>query len=138
MMAYADEGHKGRFIAIFWAIFNAGAVIGGLVPLIQNVSSTQSSVGDGTYIGFLALTCLGCASAIALCRTDRVIRSDGTGIKQTLQPSWYEELVGVWKVLRSDPYLFLLFPLFFASNWFYTYQFNVSTEQHMTSSRRQC
>ncbi|KAF5013126.1 hypothetical protein FDECE_846 [Fusarium decemcellulare] len=124
MMAYATEGEKGRYIAIFWAIFNTGAVIGGLIPLIQNVASTQSSVGDGTYIGFLALTLVGCVSSIALCKTRRVIRPDGSTIAVTEQPTWKSELIGVWKVIHSQPAILLLFPLFFASNWFYTYQFN--------------
>lgn len=124
MMAYASEGEKGRFIAIFWAIFNAGAVIGGLVPLIQNVQSTQASVGNATYIGFLALTALGSLSALALCRTERVRRPDGTGIDRVEQPSVVDEVVGVWRVLRDDTYVVLLFPLFFSSNIFYTYQFN--------------
>lgn len=128
MMAYATEGEKGRYIAIFWAIFNAGAVIGGLVPLIQNVSSTQSSVGDGTYIGFLALTLLGCVASVALCKTQRVMRPDGSTIPFTKQPTWKGEIIGVWKILVSQPALLLLFPLFFSSNWFYTYQFNVSPE----------
>ncbi|KAJ4180188.1 hypothetical protein NW767_014454 [Fusarium falciforme] len=129
MMAYATEGEKGRYIAIFWAIFNAGAVIGGLVPLIQNISSTQSSVGDGTYIGFLALTLVGCFSSIALCKTRRVIRPDGSAIAVSQQPTWKSEILGVWKVIHSQPAILLLFPLFFASNWFYTYQFNVSSSQ---------
>jgi hypothetical protein len=128
MMAYASEGEKGRFIAIFWAIFNAGAVIGGLVPLIQNVQSTQASVGNATYIGFLALTALGSLSALALCRTERVRRPDGTGIDRVDQPSVVDEVVGVWRVLRDDTYVVLLFPLFFSSNIFYTYQFNVSLQ----------
>lgn len=126
MMAYATEDKKGRYIGIFWAIFNLGAVIGGLVPLIQNISSTKTSVGDGTYIGFLALTLVGCVSSVALCKTERVIRSDGSTIPATRQPTWKSELIGVWKELSSQPALLLLFPLFFASNWFYTYQFNVS------------
>lgn len=129
MMAYASEGEKGRYIGIFWAIFNAGAVIGGLVPLIQNVASTQSSVGDGTYVGFLALTLVGCVASIALCKTERVIRPDGSTIAITQQPTWKGELIGVWKVLVAQPALLSLFPLFFASNWFYTYQFNVSLDR---------
>ncbi|KAI5459210.1 major facilitator superfamily domain-containing protein [Mariannaea sp. PMI_226] len=124
MMAYAVEEQKGRFIAVFWAIFNLGAVIGGLVPLIQNISSTADAVGDGTYIGFLALTLTGCCMAILLCKTDRVVRPDGSKIDHARQMSWKTELLGVWKVLRSQPTFLLLFPLFFSSNWFYTYQFN--------------
>lgn len=35
MMSYPQENEKGKFIAIFWAIFNLGAVIGGLVRAIE-------------------------------------------------------------------------------------------------------
>lgn len=33
MMSYPTEKSKGRYISWFWAIFNLGAVIGGLVSL---------------------------------------------------------------------------------------------------------
>lgn len=39
-------------------------------------------------------------------------------------PTWKTEIFGLWETLRSDPYIVFLFPMFFASNWFYTYQFN--------------
>lgn len=39
-------------------------------------------------------------------------------------PTWKTEIFGLWETLRSDPYIVSLFPMFFASNWFYTYQFN--------------
>lgn len=126
LMAYPAESRKGASIAIFWAIFNLGAVIGGLVPLIQNVSSHQSSVGNGTYIGFLALTLTGCCLSLSLCKTRRIMHRDGAAVVVTKHPSWRSELIGTFDILKSQPALLLLFPLFFSSNWFYTYQFNVS------------
>lgn len=39
-------------------------------------------------------------------------------------PTWKSELVGLWETFFTDPYILLLFPMFFASNWFYTYHFN--------------
>lgn len=39
-------------------------------------------------------------------------------------PSWKTEIYGLWIALRTDPMIVLLFPMFFASNWFYTWQFN--------------
>jgi hypothetical protein len=51
-------------------------------------------------------------------------------------PTWKTELLGLWETLRSDPYIILLFPMFFASNWFYTYQFNdVNLAQFNTRTR---
>lgn len=38
-------------------------------------------------------------------------------------PTWKSELLGLWETLFTDPYIICLFPMFFASNWFYTYQF---------------
>jgi hypothetical protein len=53
MLAYPTEAQKGRFIGIFWGIFNLGAVVGASVSLGQNIHSKSNSVGNGTYIGFL-------------------------------------------------------------------------------------
>jgi len=40
MLAYPTEGQKGKFIGIFWGIFNMGAVVGASVSLGQNFHST--------------------------------------------------------------------------------------------------
>lgn len=32
--------------------------------------------------------------------------------------------MGMYQTFLLEPYVILLFPMFFASNWFYTYQFN--------------
>lgn len=39
MMGYPTEGQKGRFISIFWSIFNLGSVVGASVALGQNFHS---------------------------------------------------------------------------------------------------
>lgn len=39
-------------------------------------------------------------------------------------PTWQTEIKGLGETFMTDPYILLLFPMFFASNWFYTYQFN--------------
>lgn len=39
-------------------------------------------------------------------------------------PSWQSELWGLWETFKTDSYILLLFPMFFASNWFYSYHFN--------------
>ena len=40
MLAYPTESQKGRFIGIFWSIFNLGGVVGASVSLGQNFHST--------------------------------------------------------------------------------------------------
>jgi len=124
MMAYPTEGQKGRFVAIFWSIFNLGGVVGASVSLGQNFHSTSNSVGNGTYIGFLVLTLIGVTIPMLMVDPDKMIRTDGTKVTIPRQPSWKTEILGLWIALRTDPMIVLLFPMFFASNWFYTWQFN--------------
>ncbi|EOD47484.1 putative duf895 domain membrane protein [Neofusicoccum parvum] len=125
MMSYPPEGSKGRYISWFWMIFNMGAVIGSLIPLGQNIhTTTASTVSDGTYIGFLILTLIGAGLAFTLCSAKSVVREDGSHIILMKNPSWKTELIGLGETFVSDPYIVVLFPMFFASNWFYTYHFN--------------
>jgi hypothetical protein len=42
MMSYPTEIEKGKFIGIFWAIFNLGGVVGAGVSFAQNFSSTDN------------------------------------------------------------------------------------------------
>ena len=79
---------------------------------------------DGTYIGFIVLTACGALLALALCRGDDVIRKDGSKVILMKNPTWVSELKGLWETLLTEKYVILLFPMFFASNWFYTYHFN--------------
>lgn len=43
MLAYPTENNKGKFIAIFWSIFNLGGVVGAAVSLGQNYDSSVST-----------------------------------------------------------------------------------------------
>jgi len=54
----------------------------------------------------------------------KMIRSDGTKVTTVRHPSWRTEFYSLWVALQTDPWIILLFPLFFASNWFTTWQFN--------------
>jgi len=125
MMSYPPEASKGRYISWFWMIFNLGAVIGSLIPLGQNIHvRTNSTVSDGTYIGFLILTIIGALLAWTLVDAKDVVRDDGSKIIIMKHPSWKSEILGLWETFGTDPYIVFLFPMFFASNWFYTYHFN--------------
>ncbi|KAL1953724.1 hypothetical protein VTO42DRAFT_2323 [Malbranchea cinnamomea] len=124
MMSYPEERSKGKFISWFWIIFNLGSVIGSLVPLAQNIQNKGNEVNDGTYIAFMVLMFLGFVLAFSLSNIKNVRRSDGSHVIAMKNPSWKSELLGLWEVLRSDTYIVLLFPMFWSSNWFTTYQFN--------------
>ncbi|KFH41719.1 Protein of unknown functionlike protein [Hapsidospora chrysogenum ATCC 11550] len=125
MMAYPTEDLKGRFISWFWIIFNCGGVLGSLIPLGQNIhKTTPSSVSDGTYVGFIVLMTVGLVLGFCMVNADRVIREDGTKVILMKNPSWKTEFIGLWETLFQDPWIVLLFPMFFVSNIFYTYQNN--------------
>lgn len=52
----------------------------------------------------------------------KMVRTDGSRVVVPRHPSWKTELWGLWLCLRDDPWVILLFPMFFASNWFYTWR----------------
>lgn len=124
MMAYPPEDRKGHYISWFWIIFNMGAVIGALIPLGENVNNEGGNVTDGTYAAFIVLMFVGAVLALCLCNADKVQREDGSHVILMKNPSWSSEFIGLWETLSKDPWIVLLFPMFFASNVFYTYQTN--------------
>ncbi|KAK6521391.1 hypothetical protein TWF506_001611 [Arthrobotrys conoides] len=136
MMSYPSEKSKGRYISIFWMIFNLGAVIGSLVPLVDNIKNKHGNVGDGTYIGFLVLMGCGAVLALFLLDSDKIIRKDGSKVISVQHPSWKSELLGLWEVLISEPWILALFPMFFSSNYFYSYQFNAYNLARFTTRTR--
>lgn len=124
MLAYPTEGDKAKFIAIFWAIFNLGGVVGSAVAFGINFHTTAGSVKNGTYIGFLVLTLIGAFIPMLMVEPRKIIRTDGTKLTVPRNPSWKVEILGLYVALKTDPMIVLLFPMFLASNWFYTWQFN--------------
>lgn len=124
IMSYTLENKKAHAIMVFWVIFNFGAVIGSLIPLIQNLELGESDVNAGTYVAFLILMALGIVLAALLLPMDRVRRSDGSRVIAKKYPRIIDEVKGMFRVLRHEPRIYFMFPMFCASNWFYTYQFN--------------
>lgn len=107
------------------------------MPLGQNINVTSdSTVSDGTYVGFIVLTFVGGLLAWFLVDAKSVVRDDGSRVIVMKHPTAASELLGVWQTLVNDPWIVLLWPMFFASNWFYTYQFNdVNLAQFNTRTR---
>ncbi|KAH8805084.1 DUF895 domain membrane protein [Xylogone sp. PMI_703] len=131
MISYPSEHQKGRYFAWFWGIFNMGAVVGSLIPLGENIHITSNStVTDSTYIAFIILMFFGAVLALMLCNASDVVRTDGSRIILMKYPSWKSELVGLYETLKFEPFVVLLFPMFFSSNWFYVYQQNSINGAH--------
>ncbi|KAI9294180.1 MFS general substrate transporter [Neoconidiobolus thromboides FSU 785] len=123
MMAYPLESEKGKFISVFWVIFNIGGVLGGLISFGINFNNSSAGVTSGTYIAFMSLMIVGALIALLLLPPNKVVRSDGSPIEVPKYPSPIEEIKGVAKVF-FDLKMILLIPLFLSSNWYYTYEFN--------------
>ncbi|KAH7931407.1 MFS general substrate transporter [Leucogyrophana mollusca] len=122
LLSYATEAQKGVYICIFWAIFSLGAVVGSAVSFGQNFHLTV--LGNGTYVGLLILALLGVTVPLFMADPQRMVRTDGTKIVIARQSTWRTEFYGLWIALRTDLMVVLLFPMFFASNYFQTWQFN--------------
>jgi len=121
-ISYPTEAKKGTYMFIFWAIFNLGGVIGSLIPLAQNMNNSSGDVTDGSYVAFLILTILGAFIALFMLPTKNVRRTDGTKVIYQKNPNIVSELTELVKLLFKEPWIVLLFPMFFASNFFYTYE----------------
>ncbi|KAJ2509208.1 hypothetical protein IWW47_000098 [Coemansia sp. RSA 2052] len=125
MMSYPVESHKGRYIAIFWVIFNLGGVIGGIVPFVSNYHQSDNKkavpLSDAGYIVFVALEALGAACALLLAPPSRVIRDDGSHVVLITYTSVRREAIEILRLFRNR-WMLLLVPMSIVSNFFYSYQ----------------
>ncbi|KAI9235332.1 MAG: major facilitator superfamily domain-containing protein [Podila humilis] len=124
MMAYPRENDKGKFIGYFWAIFNAGAVLGSVIAFIINKDVVVAkNLDDTTYIAFITIMAIGTLIALSLAPPSSVTHSNGDRIQIQKFPTWTGELIAVMK-LFLDWRMIVLIPMFLSSNWFYSYQFS--------------
>ncbi|XP_020084010.1 UNC93-like protein 1 [Ananas comosus] len=117
---------KASYFALFWAIFNTGGVLGGLLPFLINYSrpATAASLGDATYVAFVAFMACGALLSLAVLPPSRVVRDDGSRPSDdAYYPDARAELLRILR-LFADRNMLLIAPAAWASNFFYTYQFN--------------
>jgi hypothetical protein len=98
--------------------------------------TTAKTVSDGTYIGFIVLMFCGAVLATMLCDASKVQREDGSHVVMMKSPTWKSEFIGLFETFKTDTYIIFLFPMFFASNWFYTYQFNSVNNAYFNTRTR--
>jgi hypothetical protein len=65
---------------------------------------------------------IGVAIPLFMADPNEMIRTDGTKVATPRYPSWKVEIYGLWIALKTDPMIIMLFPMSFASNWFYTWR----------------
>ncbi|KZT27994.1 MFS general substrate transporter [Neolentinus lepideus HHB14362 ss-1] len=124
MMSYPTDSQRGKFIGVIWTIYNLGGVVGAAVSLGENIHMKTNSVGNGTYIALIVLNAIGMVVPLLMADPEKMIRTDGTKVTRTRQPTWRSEFYGLYHTLRTDPMVLLLFPMFFSSIWYYAWQFN--------------
>jgi len=73
-------------------------------------------------IVFLVLSFTGVILPLFLADPYKMIRTDGTRVTPIRHPSWKTEFISLFVALRTDPWIVLLFPMFFSSNYFYTWR----------------
>ncbi|KAF9281389.1 hypothetical protein BGZ74_002362 [Mortierella antarctica] len=124
MMSYPTEDNKGKYISIFWAIFNLGAVVGSVMPLALNKDlKDPDDVSDITYIVYMVVMALSTLLAVFLSRPSTIVRDDGEPVIVAKFAGIKAECIAILSVF-CDWRMLLLIPAFFFSNFSYTYQFN--------------
>ncbi|KAI7818205.1 UNC93-like protein, partial [Gamsiella multidivaricata] len=125
MMSYPTEDNKGKYIACFWAIFNLGAVLGSVLPLIMNSAPGMDpdDVSSTTYIVYMVIMGLATFLAVFLVRPSTIIRDNGEPVSVAKFAGLRAECIAILSVF-CDWRMLLLIPAFFFSNFSYTYQFN--------------
>ncbi|KAI9475922.1 MAG: major facilitator superfamily domain-containing protein [Benjaminiella poitrasii] len=135
MMSYPEEKHKGKFVAIFWALFNCGGILGSLIALGMNLKNSHiGGVSTGTYTAFVIIMLVGVVFSLTLANPASVVRADGTSIVVPKAADWKTELKNAMKVWKEWRMLALI-PAFLASNWFYAYQFKINSIYFDPSTR---
>lgn len=126
IMSYPEEKDKAKGFAFTWSLLSIGASIGGLISLLQNLHKADTSgVSTGTYVAFIIIMIVGCFMSLLLLNPQDVRRSDGTALEEFESTSLKRELIDTIKLFRNWK-LVALFPAFFSSNFFYSYQFGIN------------
>lgn len=125
MTSYPPPNRRGTYISLFWCLFNLGGVLGGLLPFALNYNrgDKKGSVSDGTYIAFMAFMLVGAALTVLVLPPARIVRDDGTRATRVTFSSPATEGAEILKLFANWKMLLAL-PAAWASNFFYTYQFN--------------
>ncbi|KAJ2683517.1 hypothetical protein GGH99_004337 [Coemansia sp. RSA 1285] len=126
MVSYPRDQEKGRFISVFWVIFNLGGLVGGILPFAINYYHS-GSLTNSVYVLFAILEASGAVAALLLVPTAKVVRDDGSRVTvpQADQRGGGTRREAVEVVrLFGNKWMLLLLPMSFTSNFFYSYQFS--------------
>eukprot|EP01134_Creolimax_fragrantissima_P003476 CFRG3476T1 len=139
-LTYCSDKRRGQFTAIFWVLFNLGAMAGGLITmgvewsqeeqLVQakgsesDVVLESGSITPLSYFLFCGIMGFGVVMAmLLLVHPSKIEKDDGEKVKIAPASTFQVE---IWSVitLLGNTNMQLLSLLFLQSNWYYTYSFN--------------
>ncbi|KAJ1890405.1 hypothetical protein LPJ66_007501 [Kickxella alabastrina] len=122
MVSYPAEEEKGKFISIFWVVFNLGGLIGGILPFAINYYHS-GTLTNSVYFIFVILECGGSLTALFLVPPASVVRDDGSHATIVKGHNAKRECLEVIRLFKNK-WMLLLLPMSFTSNFFYGYQFS--------------
>ncbi|KAJ1796932.1 hypothetical protein LPJ59_003449 [Coemansia sp. RSA 2399] len=122
MVSYPREDEKGKYISIFWVIFNLGGLFGGILPFAINYYHS-GSLTDSVYVLFAILESSGAVVALFLAPPSSIVRDDGSRATLPRTGGARKESLEVLKLFKNK-WMLLLLPMSFTSNFFYSYQFS--------------
>lgn len=122
--SYSSPEHTGRYISIFWTIFNMGAFCGGMLQFGLNFNNQTNTASPGSYFTFVGIMVIGSLIGLLFaCSPNEVVREDNTKVVMKPAKGFWEEVKDVaGVVLHKDMLCMLLF--FGSTNFNYTYIFN--------------
>jgi len=72
MMSYPEEKNKGKYVAIFWALFNFGGILGSIIALALNLENQAGGVSTGTYTAFVVIMLVGVIFSLVIAPPSKV------------------------------------------------------------------
>ncbi|KAJ5761416.1 hypothetical protein N7533_003455 [Penicillium manginii] len=134
-MSYSEEQDRGAYITMSVNLQAVGSVIGGIIPLIINKNSSETTgVPSAVYIVFMIMMGVGACAAFLLMPPSRVIRDDGTQVSLIKPRGFREELKANLEIFR-DWKLLLMVPAFLPAETFLVYGGSVNAYRNNLRTR---
>lgn len=121
MMSYPMEKDKGLSFTVFWILFQLGSLVGSSITLGIQFHTEAAGVSTSIYIVMIIIMLTAIGTSWLVLPAQKVIRSDGTLVEIEASVSPMVEFREFVKMLK-DWRMLALFPMCFASNYFYAYQ----------------
>ncbi|KAH7093656.1 major facilitator superfamily domain-containing protein [Paraphoma chrysanthemicola] len=115
MLSYPKPEDRGMYLGIWSAMRSSGSVIGGAI----NFSTNYSRAGGGgvawaTYLIFVGFECSGFIWALLLSPTAKVRRRDNSPVSMSVEVSWKQEFIALWRYLKDGKTWLVFVPSFYS------------------------